>query len=659
MCMMLTASMIIMPAAGIPDTAYADSTDGSEQVSIIDGDDGSQGSDADITGEWDADTDTAKPAPEQEAADIDELSGAEGTASEEPTAQDEVDAEQEDAEADDEDIIRLPEESASISRSLAKTDSDELLENYIESEVAESVDPAQAAITNKNTRGSKLTGNDRIVYDELRTRIEEIAAGGSSSSVITISLKKYIGEGPVYYAKDLGYTTLITKQGTIVKAASDKIKKSFSFDNSKVINALLTDLPYEFYWFDKTVPYYYGLNIVSNGACIYFKDRNPTLTFRLCVSADYSVTGWPGTQDIDTSLTGSASAAASKAADIINDYSDYNDLGKLTAYKNKICALTSYNTGAGTDSNYGDPWQLIYVFDGDPTTNVVCEGYAKAFQFLCDMSSFSSSATESRLVTGTLASQGRKELHMWNIIHMADGRNYLADITNCDTGTIGNPGKLFMTTAVGGSLDAGFNYQCGSMIVKYTVDSDTRSIYSDSELDMYSAPITFSSISARTYTGSAIKPALTVTQDGKALALNTDYTVTYSSNKNVGTAKAVFTGKGNYEGMTRTLTFKINPKGRSISKLTRAKKAFTVKWSKLATKMSKSRITGYQIEYSTDKDFKTGVKKVTVKGYTKKSRKITKLKAKTTYYVRMRTYMKVSGTTYYSNWSAAKSVKTK
>ena len=33
--------------------------------------------------------------------------------------------------------------------------------------------------------------------------------------------------------------------------------------------------------------------------------------------------------------------------------------------------------------------------------------------------------------------------HMWNIVTMDDGCNYLVDVTNCDTGSIGAPGKLF------------------------------------------------------------------------------------------------------------------------------------------------------------------------------------------------------------------------
>ena len=50
---------------------------------------------------------------------------------------------------------------------------------------------------------------------------------------------------------------------------------------------------------------------------------------------------------------------------------------------------------------------------------------------------------------------------------------------------------------------------------------------------------------------------------------------------------------------------------------------------------------------------------MTVKGYKKTSKKVTKLKAKKKYYVRIRTYKTVSGTKYYSEWSKTKTVRTK
>jgi len=138
-----------------------------------------------------------------------------------------------------------------------------------------------------------------------------------------------------------------------------------------------------------------------------------------------------------------------------------------------------------------------------------------------------------------------------------------------------------------------------------------------------------------------------------------NYTVTYKDNKNVGKATVTIKGKGEYYGSV-TASFKVNPKGTKLSRLTAAKKAFTAKWSKQSAKMTKSRITGYEIQYSTSSKFTTKTtKKVSVKGYSTTSKKVTKLKAKKTYYVRVRTYTKIGKVTYVSPWSSAKKVKTK
>jgi len=74
--------------------------------------------------------------------------------------------------------------------------------------------------------------------------------------------------------------------------------------------------------------------------------------------------------------------------------------------------------------------------------------------------------------------------------------------------------------------------------------------------------------------------------------------------------------------------------------------------------MPKARVTGYQVQYSLKKDFKSA-KAVTVKGYKATAKKITRLSAKKTYYVRVRTYMKTGGKTYYSSWSKVKTARTK
>lgn len=68
--------------------------------------------------------------------------------------------------------------------------------------------------------------------------------------------------------------------------------------------------------------------------------------------------------------------------------------------------------------------------------------------------------------------------------------------------------------------------------------------------------LTIQAVGNKTYTGKAITPSVTVKDGNKVLAAGTDYTLAYSNNKNVGTAKIIITGKGNYAG-TATVSFKI------------------------------------------------------------------------------------------------------
>lgn len=163
------------------------------------------------------------------------------------------------------------------------------------------------------------------------------------------------------------------------------------------------------------------------------------------------------------------------------------------------------------------------------------------------------------------------------------------------------------------------------------------------------------STTAYTYSGKARTPSVIC----KGLTQGKDYTVSLpSGRKAVGKYTITVKGAGEKYTGSKTLTYVINPKGTGIKKPKTSKKAFTAKWSKQSAKMNKARITGYQVQYSLKKNFKSA-KTVTVKGYAKTSKEISKLKKKKTYYVRVRTYMKSGGSTYYSTWSSRKSVKTK
>ena len=154
------------------------------------------------------------------------------------------------------------------------------------------------------------------------------------------------------------------------------------------------------------------------------------------------------------------------------------------------------------------------------------------------------------------------------------------------------------------------------------------------------------------------KPAVTVKVKGKKLS-KSQYSVKYKGGcKAIGTYKVTVTLKGKYKG-SKTVSFTIVPKGTSLKSVTGAKKALKVKWKKQTARMPKKQITGYQVQYSTSKNFKTKAKIRTIKGVKKSSIRISKLKSKKTYYMRVRTYRKTGGKTYYSGWSKAKHCKTK
>lgn len=156
-----------------------------------------------------------------------------------------------------------------------------------------------------------------------------------------------------------------------------------------------------------------------------------------------------------------------------------------------------------------------------------------------------------------------------------------------------------------------------------------------------------------TYTGKSIKPKVVIKDETGAVLGKDNYTTTYSNNKSIGIAKVTITFKGNYSG-TIEQSFTIAPKSVSITSVSALSKGFTVSWKKGKD------ITGYEIQYSVNRKFTTKTsKKVLVTGKKTQKKQIKKLTVNKNYYVRIRTYKTVKGKKIYSNWSSAKSVKTK
>ena len=161
---------------------------------------------------------------------------------------------------------------------------------------------------------------------------------------------------------------------------------------------------------------------------------------------------------------------------------------------------------------------------------------------------------------------------------------------------------------------------------------------------------TVSVASSVSFTGSNITPSVTVKVAGRTLTSDTDYTVSYSNNKNVGTSNVYVYGKGNYSG-SLSAKFDIVPAKQQIQKLETKYKGFYIDWAQ------KGSATGYDVEYSVNANMSGAVSKhltankpdtLTVSG----------LSGDKTYYVRVRSYTNVNGKVYYGAWSDVKSIKT-
>lgn len=146
----------------------------------------------------------------------------------------------------------------------------------------------------------------------------------------------------------------------------------------------------------------------------------------------------------------------------------------------------------------------------------------------------------------------------------------------------------------------------------------------------------------------------------KIATVKSGSTVTYT-NKTSGTYK-VTNGKTYYykviayastgKGTASSVKTTVRLTGVTLSSVKNsASKKMTVKWKK------NSKATGYQIQYSTSSSFASGNKTVSVSKAATVSKTIGSLKKGKTYYVRIRAYKTVSGTKYYSAWSAKKKVK--
>lgn len=401
-------------------------------------------------------------------------------------------------------------DGGSASVTVPEDDSAALLEGYLYQVNGLDVPEVVKAESGGNTASrpatymASMNPTLRAVYDQLVPEIQKIAAGEGDSSIFELSFQ------PLTFTKEElgieGDILVLNKENQyqFSKEANEAVTNAFSaeLDVNMLLNRLLARHPYELYWFDKVFEQD-DVRAISVRPICSVDGQQTTVTVSDCqilmvVSQDYAVTD-AATQQYylyspDTAKTGAAKTAAATAAQVVAENQGKGIYSKLVAYREYITKAVDYNFDVANTANYpyGDPWQLIYVFDGDPNTNVVCEGYSKAFKYLCDLTwTGSDPEVACYLPTGTMDGGTGAGDHMWNIVSIG-GVNYLTDITNCDSGTTGAPDQLFLCGAEG-SVDASYAAATTNGTVTYVYDQNTKDIY-DQELALSKtkySPLTF------------------------------------------------------------------------------------------------------------------------------------------------------------------------
>ena len=204
------------------------------------------------------------------------------------------------------------------------------------------------------------------------------------------------------------------------------------------------------------------------------------------------------------------------------------------------------------------------------------------------------------------------------------------------------------TAAIMAYAAKGTNYTSGSTFCTIKVTKRSNTIKASNIRRTWYAKVRNISINAKVYG----KAPLKYSSSSKSVKVDKKGRITIAA-KFTGSARITIrsSATAGYNAATKHITVTVNPAGTTLTtaKNLSGRKA-QITWKK------NGYVTGYEIQYSVNKNFRSGSKK-TVSGASKTKYTLTKLQKNKTYYVRIRTYKKSGTKKYYSSWSKVKAVR--
>ena len=280
-----------------------------------------------------------------------------------------------------------------------------------------------------------MTDSELEIYENLKAEIQKITLGEITNTEIEFEIST-----PIEDSSEM--------QNAIVNA----------------VKYLMQDYHEYLYWSDG-----YGCyHLSSTKVHVYFN-----------VETEYAVDDL----EVNTEKLELSNQSLKNAVEIAQKYDDKSDYDKIIGYASEIIKLNTYNMDAANNgSKNREPWDLIYVFDNDPDTNVVCDGYAKAFEYLCHLGGI-----ECYRVTGSMGGP-----HAWNVV-VLDGVSYHVDVTMADDGSnlFDEYHQFVLTPAVSSSKERcefDFKYGNRGFAGPYVYSEETQALYPEELLAVSTQP---------------------------------------------------------------------------------------------------------------------------------------------------------------------------